>query len=67
MRVISLVIEGLEQAAETGCLEWLFAQDADIICLQDTNQPHMFKIQPFTDHLRTDENINFFLLKLIYD
>ena len=36
MRVISLVIEGLEQAANTGCLEWLFAQDADIICLQDT-------------------------------
>ena len=36
MRVISLVIEGLEQAAKTGCLEWLFAQNADIICLQDT-------------------------------
>ena len=36
MKVISLVIEGLEQAANTGCLEWLFAQDADIICLQDT-------------------------------
>ena len=36
MRVISLVIEGLEQAANTSCLEWLFAQDADIICLQDT-------------------------------
>ena len=26
MKVISLVIEGLEQAANTGCLEWLFAQ-----------------------------------------
>ena len=36
MRIISLVIEGLEQAANSGCLEWLFAQDADIICLQDT-------------------------------
>lgn len=36
MRVISLVIEGLERAAEVGGLEWLFAQDADIICLQDT-------------------------------
>ena len=40
MRVISLVIEGLEQAANTGCLEWLFAQDADIICLQDTVAPN---------------------------
>ena len=36
MRVISLVIEGLERAADMGCLAWLFAQDADIICLQDT-------------------------------
>ena len=36
MRVISLVTEGLERAAEVGGLDWLFAQDADIICLQDT-------------------------------
>lgn len=36
MRVISLVTEGIERAAETSCLEWLFNQDADIICLQDT-------------------------------
>ena len=41
MRVISLVIEGLEQAANTGCLEWLFAQDADIICLQDLSLIHI--------------------------
>ena len=36
MRIISLVVEGLERAAEAGCLEWLWTQDADIICLQDT-------------------------------
>ena len=36
MKVISLVVQGLERAAETGCLEWLFTQNADIICLQDT-------------------------------
>ena len=36
MKVISFVIEGLERAAEAGCLEWLFSQDADVICLQDT-------------------------------
>ncbi len=36
MKIISLVTEGLEQAARSGCLEWLFTQDADVICLQDT-------------------------------
>ena len=36
MRVISLVTEGLERATEVGGLEWLFAQNADIICLQGT-------------------------------
>ena len=36
MRIISLVVEGLERAAEAGCLDWLWTQDADIICLQDT-------------------------------
>jgi len=36
MRVTSLVTEGLERAAETGCLEWLFAQNADLFCLQET-------------------------------
>ena len=36
MRVISLVTEGLERTAQVGGLDWLFAQDADIICLQDT-------------------------------
>ena len=52
MRVISLVVEGLERAAETGCLTWLFAQDADIICLQDTRcAEHSLKGQRFfPDH-----------------
>ena len=36
MRIISLVTEGLERAAEAGCLDWLFGQQADVICLQDT-------------------------------
>jgi len=36
MRVISLVVEGFERAAKQGLLDWLMAQDADIICLQDT-------------------------------
>lgn len=36
MRVISLVVEGLERAQNDGLFEWLMKQDADIICLQDT-------------------------------
>ena len=53
MRVISLVIEGLEQAANTGCLEWLFAQDADIICLQDTRcAEHMLAGNAFSRSLQ---------------
>ena len=36
MRVISLVVQGLERANEEGLMAWLMAQDADIICLQDT-------------------------------
>ena len=36
MRVISLVVEGLERARDEGLLEWLMEQDADVICLQDT-------------------------------
>lgn len=36
MRVVSLVVEGLERARDAGLLEWVFNQDADIICLQDT-------------------------------
>ena len=36
MRVVSLVVEGLEQAQEAGLFKWLLDQDADIICLQDT-------------------------------
>jgi len=36
MRVISLVVEGLERANEEGLMSWLLAQDADVICLQDT-------------------------------
>lgn len=36
MRVVSLVVEGLERAREEGLLKWLWQQDADVICLQDT-------------------------------
>lgn len=35
MRIISLSVDGLHQAAQRGLYDWLAGQDADIICLQD--------------------------------
>ena len=35
MRIISLCVEGIHQAAQKGLYDWLKDQDADIICLQD--------------------------------
>jgi exodeoxyribonuclease-3 len=36
MRVISVNVNGMLAAVERGLLEWMQAQDADVICLQDT-------------------------------
>lgn len=35
MRIISLSVDGIHQAAQRGLYDWLDTQDADIICLQD--------------------------------
>ncbi len=35
MRIISLSVDGIHQAAQRGLYEWIENQDADIICLQD--------------------------------
>lgn len=35
MRVISLSVDGIFQAAKRGLYDWIAEQDADIICLQD--------------------------------
>jgi exodeoxyribonuclease-3 len=35
MRIISLSVDGIHQAAARGLFDWLLDQDADIICLQD--------------------------------
>ena len=35
MRVISLCVDGIHQAAQRGLYDWIADQDADIICLQD--------------------------------
>ncbi|MDO3388584.1 exodeoxyribonuclease III [Gilvimarinus sp. SDUM040013] len=35
MRVISLSVDGIFQAAQRGLYDWLGNQDADVICLQD--------------------------------
>ncbi|MGL4316302.1 MAG: exodeoxyribonuclease III [Pseudomonas sp.] len=36
MRIISVNVNGIQGAAERGLLSWLQAQNADVICLQDT-------------------------------
>lgn len=35
MRIISLSVDGIHQAAQRGLYDWIQEQDADIICLQD--------------------------------
>lgn len=35
MRIISLSVDGIHQAAARGLFDWISEQDADIICLQD--------------------------------
>ncbi len=35
MRIISLCVDGIHQAAQRGLYDWLAEQDADVICLQD--------------------------------
>jgi len=35
MRIISLSLDGIHQAAQRGLFDWLATQDAEIICLQD--------------------------------
>lgn len=35
MRIISLCVDGIHQAAQRGLYDWIADQDADIICLQD--------------------------------
>jgi exodeoxyribonuclease-3 len=36
MRIISLNVNGILAAVEQGLFSWLQAQNADVICLQDT-------------------------------
>lgn len=36
MRIVSVNVNGIQAAAERGLLSWLQAQNADVICLQDT-------------------------------
>ena len=37
MKVLSLVVDGLERANSDGLLEWALGQDADIMCFQGTH------------------------------
>lgn len=48
MRIISLSVDGIHQAAQRGLYQWLESQDADIICLQDLRAlEHEVDIDPF--------------------
>ncbi len=48
MRIISVNVNGIQAAVERGLLSWLQAQNADVICLQDTQclPPLNWTIQP---------------------
>ncbi len=35
MRVVTISVNGLEQAVEKGFFDWLAEQDADVVCVQD--------------------------------
>lgn len=39
MRIISLAVDGIEQATKQGLFQWLASQDAHVICLQDLRAP----------------------------
>jgi exodeoxyribonuclease-3 len=47
MRIISLSLDGIHQAAQRGLFDWLATQDAEIICLQDLrDQEHAIESNP---------------------
>jgi exodeoxyribonuclease-3 len=39
MRIISVAVDGIQQAVAQGLFQWLASQDAHIICLQDLRMP----------------------------
>ena len=45
MRIISLSVDGIHQAASRGLYDWIAKQDADIVCLQDLRA-----LEPELDH-----------------
>jgi len=49
MRVITLNVNGIRAAARKGFFDWLAAQDADLVCVQETKaQVHQLKDPMFT-------------------
>ncbi|QKT04235.1 exodeoxyribonuclease III [Ectothiorhodospiraceae bacterium 2226] len=49
MRIITLNVNGIRSAARKGFFEWMLAQDADVICLQETkSQEH--QLDPVVFH-----------------
>lgn len=49
LRVISFNANGIRAAAKKGFYQWLAAQDADVVCLQET-KAHLFQLVPVEDY-----------------
>lgn len=47
MRVVSISVNGLKQAAELGFYDWMREIDADVVCIQDIRG----KVYDFDDHI----------------
>ena len=48
MRIITANLNGIRSAAKKGFFEWMHAQNADVICIQETKaQEHQLDPDPF--------------------
>lgn len=59
MRIISLAVDGIQQATEKGLFEWLASQDATLICLQDL-RTSAYKLEECQDYV-LDGYFSYFL------
>jgi exodeoxyribonuclease-3 len=61
LRIITLNLNGIRSAASKGLLEWLTAQKADVVCLQEVKAqlsdiaPAMFNPHPYSGHFSCAE------------
>jgi exodeoxyribonuclease-3 len=58
MRVVTISVNGLKQAAEKGFFEWMLDQDADVVCVQDIRG----KVYDFDDDIYHPEGYEVYFL-----